>query len=1059
MTPDPPRDPRELGLFRFFARQHVFTNLVVLFVLVVGGWLAVTITKEAFPQIDFDIVLIQTPFRGAVPEEVERLVTVPIERAIKGIDGIEDMDSWSVEGFSVIVLRLDPDHPDKKKTVKDVEREVDRVRNSELPEDGDEPFVDELSSIHPVLSVDLSSAPERELRLIARLLEDDILEIPGVNKVTKGGYRREQIWVEADQSELGKLHLSLLDLINAVARSNHTSPGGRMVIDGKEVLVRTMGRLQTAKDVRDVVVRSNVEGQNVHLRDVARVFDGFEREETFTRVNGTKALHLTIFKKPSGDALDIAKEVRKTVDRYRKLHPRASFTYSDDISFYIKRRLDVLVRNGSQGIVLVLLCLFFFLSPGSAIFTTIAIPFAFLGGLIVIHLMGYTVNLLTMFAFILVSGMLVDDGVVVSEFYEKKREEGLPPFQASVVGTSQMALPITTAVLTTIVAFMPLAYVSGIMGKFLRQFPVVVVATLIVDLLECLFILPSHLALFSARLRFPERVERLRSWGPRMFKAVERLYTPWLSRFVRHPILGTSFFMVLLIVSLGLSIVLLRFHMFPVAVDEFFVSIEMPIGTSLQKTSETSAEIERILQGLPAHEVESIISEMGIMGDEHQRQRGTHYAQSRIILDRTGARTRDGREILGEIRPRLEATAERLGVVNLEIQQRRAGPPSGKPVEVRLAGDDFEVLSGLSHKARGWLTEQDGVFGVKDDFTPGKEELLLEVDVDAVARAGLEPRLVARVVRSAFDGEIATEIQRVDADEDIEVLVKLPESARGSRDTLERIRVTNPRGRLVPLSQLIRSRKGSGYLMIPHAEGKRTITVTADVDQDVTTSRRATADLDSFLRGLMADYPSVRYEFVGEEKDRIESIASLRRAMAIACIVIYTLMATLLRSFTLPLIVMSIIPFAFIGVFLTLLLHGLPLSMLVLIGLAGLMGVVVNNSILLVEAVGRLAVERPDLDLPGRLVEAGRQRLRPILLTSITTFFGVAPLGYGIGGREPFLEHVALTFGWGLLFTAFVTLFLVPTLYALLHRFLPSALARDLPAGAGNGAVGEARQP
>ena len=1028
------RDPREIALFRYFAGRHVFTNLVTAIVLLVGGFLAFTITKEAFPQIEFDMIIVSTPFRGAVPEEVEQLVTVPIERAIKGVDGIDKMESWSVEGNSVILLRIDPDHPDKKKTLKDVERSVDQVRNSELPEDGDEPTVTEITHNQPVLNIDLSGAPENRLREVAYALADDVVELEGVALASKKGYRSEQVWVEADESRLDALHLSLVDLIDSIRASNHTSPGGRMLKDGQEILVRTIGRLQTARDVENVVVRSNVEGERIRVGDVAVVRETYRRESEFTRVNGTKSLQVRVLKKPSGDSLDVAERTRELVDKYRVRYPDVAFSYSDDVTFYIKRRLDVLLHNGMSGIVLVLVSLFFFLSPVSAVFTTMAIPFAFLGGLICMQALGYTVNLLTMFSFILVSGMLVDDGVVISEFYEAKREEGLPAFKAAVVATSQMAIPVTVSVLTTIVAFCPLAFVSGIMGKFLRQFPIVVVLVLAVDLIECLFVLPSHLALFSPRIRFPAWVERARAFGPRLITLLEDGYVPIVRTLVLRPIASSFLFIVLLASSLGASALLLKFHMFPVSVDEFFVSIEMPIGSSLDTTSEAMESIEKLLLALPKEEVESIITEIGIIGDENQRRRGTHFAQSRIVLDNTGKRTRDGAVILKEIRPDMEAAAKRIGAVTLEITQRRAGPPGGKAVEVRLSGDDFNTLSKLSDEAQAWLKTQHGVFGIKDDFTPGKEELLLQVDVPAVARAGLSPARVAQVVRAAFDGEIATEIQRADADENIEVLVKLPEAARGRDDTIERTRITNPRGHLVPLSQLVSTKKGKGYLFIPRAEGKRTITVQADLDQEQTSSGIVNKAFGKFLEELVAKHPGIGWEFVGEEKDRIETVSSLIKAMALACLVIYTLMATLFNSFLLPIIVMSVIPFAFIGVFLTLLMHGLPLSMLVLIGLTGLMGVVVNNSILLVEAMGRLKVEMPNLEFTERVVTAGKQRLRPIVLTSVTTFFGVAPLGYGIGGREPFLEHVALTFGWGLLFTAVITLYLVPVMYATLNR-------------------------
>ncbi|PCI38549.1 MAG: hypothetical protein COB53_04625, partial [Elusimicrobia bacterium] len=875
MKQDLPRDPREFALFRYFTGRHVFTNLVTAIVFLVGIFVAVTITKEAFPQIDFDMVIISTPFRGAVPEEVEQLVTVPLERAVKGIDGIDKMESWSVEGNSVILLRLDPDHPDKKKTIKDIERAVDQIRNSKLPEGGDEPNVVEITHNQPVLNVDLSGAPEKRLREVALQLEDDLVELEGVALAAKKGYRSEQIWVEADENKLSALHLSLTDLIDAVRSSNHTSPGGRMLKDGQEILVRTMGRLQTVTDVGDVVVRSNSEGERIRIKDVAVVRESFNRETRYTRVNGTKSLQLSVQKKPSGDSLKVAKLTRELVGKYEQRFPDVSFTYSDDVTFYIQRRLNVLLHNGTSGIILVLISLFFFLSPVSAIFTTLAIPFAFLGGLICMYALGYTVNLLTMFSFILVSGMLVDDGVVISEFYEAKRDEGLPPFEAAVVGTSQMAIPVTVAVLTTIVAFSPLAYVSGILGKFLRQFPIVVVLVLTVDLIECLFILPSHLALFASKLRFPAWVERVRAFGPRTIQGLEKRYTPILKSLTKRPLVSMCFFVFMLASSLVASKFLLKFHMFPVSVDEFFVSIEMPVGTSLDKTAKAMQTIESSLLTLPKDEVNSIITEMGVMGDENNKRRGSHFAQSRIVLDQSGRRTRDGTVILKEVRPEIEAAAKRLGVVNMEITQRRSGPPSGKAVEVRLSGNSFETLSGLSDEVQAWLNSQEGVFGVKDDFTPGKEELLLTVDVPAVANAGLTPSRVAQVVRAAFDGEIATEIQRADAEEDIEVLIKLPESARGRQDTIERVRVTNPKGHLVPLSQLVTAKKGKGYLFIPRAEGKRTITVSGDLDQELTSSHIISTKLAAFLKERVDSTPGVRWEFVGEEKDRVDSVSSL----------------------------------------------------------------------------------------------------------------------------------------------------------------------------------------
>jgi len=515
--------------FQFWSKQHVFVNLSAFVVLVWGGYVALTVTKEAFPQFDFDVVFVQTVYPGATPEEVESLVTIPLEREIKTVDGIDEMNSISIEGRSTIVLQLDPDASNKAKVVKDIENAVDRVRVSELPENGDEPLVTELTtSNRPVLNVAVSGTlSDDELRSLARHMRDDFLDIKGVGQVSMQGYREKEIWVEGDLNKMAAYDLSLSDLIRSISAANHTSAGGTLERGPREILVRTMGKLETEDDVKQVVVRSNSDGSRVLVKYVANVSERLERERNYTRVNGRKAINLVIGKKPSGDSLKIAHQVKKKVDDWKKRYPgQITVAYSDDTTFYIKRRLNILIRNGVQGLILVLLTLFIFLSPSSAFWTAAAIPFAFLGGLLMMTFAGMTVNLITLFAFVLVSGMLVDDGIVVTEFYERKRAEGLSPKEAAIEATSQMSLPITAAVCTTIVAFLPLAFVTGLIGKFLRQMPLVLIFTLVADLLEVLFVLPSHLALTAGRFRTPRAIEALRNFGTRLMSRIEKLYKP-----------------------------------------------------------------------------------------------------------------------------------------------------------------------------------------------------------------------------------------------------------------------------------------------------------------------------------------------------------------------------------------------------------------------------------------------------------------------------------------------------------------------------------------------------
>lgn len=1042
MTSLPPIKPGEYAIFRFFAKQKIFVNLIVLLVFIMGGYFALNSTKEAFPHIDFDLVVIGTSFPGATAEETEQLVTAPIEKVLKSVDGIDQMDSVSVEGRSQIILRLDPDYPDKRKLVKEIEQEVERVRNSELPEDGNEPLVEELSSNRPVLIAGISgSVDEEKLRAIARELEDEFREIPGVGRINKFGYREREIWVEADQQRLDTEHLSLLELIRAVRMANHISPGGRMELDGREVLVRALGKLETAQDVKKVIVRSNEEGLHLRVENIAKTSETLQRERNFTQIFGTRAIRLVVMKKTTGDSLKIAKEVKQITQELKKKFPREiEIKFYDDTTFFIKRRLNVLINNGIQGMILVLLVLFFFLSPYSALWTTMAIPFSYMGGLIIMHFLGYTINLITLFSFILVLGMLVDDGIVVSEYTERKREEGYHPFTAASLGVSRMALPLIATVLTTIVAFLPLAFVSGMIGKFLREFPAVIVAILIVDLLECLFILPSHLAYFHSFFQLPERIKKIQAFGPKIIRALETRYAKAIRWCISHPLKVLIFFLALLGTVAIVSRIYLKFHMFPVDVDEFKVSYELPVGKTLEETEKAARKIEEALKKIPAVEIDSVITDIGFLGEEERLKRGAHLGQSRVVLDTSGKRKRSGRAILESVRPELEQLKDKLGIVSLELRQRRAGPPTGRSVEVRLIGEDFHTLHLLSESAQKFLSKQKGVFGVSDDFEEGKEELRLVIDRDLAARAGISISEIAQVVRAAFEGEKTTVIKRAELDEDIQVLVKLPESARKDPSTLKKVKVSNSRGRLIPLSQLARFENQKSLLAIQRSEGKRAITVNAELDQKITSSAEVNKNLGKFLKELFKDYPGYKFIFYGEEKDRIESMRSLLKAMGVAVLLNYMLLATLFQSFARPFIILSVVPFAFIGVFLTLLLHGLPLSILVLIGLTGLIGVVVNNSILMVDTIHGMRQEHGDKSLDEILVQSAVQRLRPILLTSVTTFLGVLPLGYGIGGKEPFLQHVALTFGWGLLFAAGVTLFLVPSLYALLVHIREKAL-------------------
>lgn len=1030
-TKIPAKTNRELGLFRFFINQHVFINM--LYIAVFGGGLILwnfVMNREAFGNFDFDIIQITTPYPGATAEEVEQLVTMPIENGLKTVEGVDEMWSVSVEAQSVIVLQLDPDRDNPQKTIRSVEREVETVRTLDLPEDGDEPRVLEITADFPVVTVGVSGdVPEMLLRDTARDLEEDLLEIDGVSRVLKNGFKEKQIWVEADLKALKRNHLSLLDLVNRIRVGDHTSPGGRLEIGGREIIVRTMGKLETVEDVERVVVRSNEEGNLLLVKDVAQVIERLERERKFTRLNGARSIELNVLKKDSGDTLEIDAEIKSLVEEYRKrVDPRIGFGYANEISFYIQRRLNVLLKNGAVGITLILLIMLLFLHPQSAFWTTTAIPFAFFGGLITMWLFGMTINLLSLFAFILVSGMLVDNGIVVSEYIERKRDGGMPRFTAVSVGVSEMSLPVFAAGITTMIAFAPLAFMSGITGKFLRQMPLVLIACLVADLLECLFILPGHLYHYDWKIRLPRFIERVRSKAQQGLDIVNRRYTRLIRKVVVWPKVA-GFFLILLLIVLGvLSKAFLKFRIFPNVIDIFVIKYELPIGTTLDQTEAVASGFEAIVKTIPSHEIEAVISQVGSSGDHHSSASGTHLGEVRVYLNKANPDRTHGAILIESIREEATQYAEEQKLVKFELEKIRGGPPTGRAIELRVIGDHFDTLVELTGKVKSFLEGLEGTVRVSDDFDIGKEEYRLLIDHETVARAGLTIAQVATVVRAAFDGQEATEIKRVGETEDISVRVKLTEADRQREETLDQLTVTTPRGKQIPLKALVSIEEGRGRLTIKRWDRNRTITIYGDIDEKITTAHEVNNQLVSFLDEVRQDYPAVRFKFGGEKKEQDESMASLRKAILIALILIFVVLATLFKSYWKPIVILSVIPFALIGVFISLLIVNKSVTLLVLIGFTGLTGVVVNNSILMIETFNRVK-DQYRLNFKEAVVRGASHRLRPILLTSFSTFFGVMPLGLGIGGKEPFLQDMAYTFGCGLLFCSFVTLLWIPAFY------------------------------
>ncbi|MBI2871213.1 MAG: efflux RND transporter permease subunit [Candidatus Omnitrophica bacterium] len=1029
-----------MRLAEFSIRHSLLVNLVSLFVIVVGFSTLFRINREAFPNVTFDVVTVQTAFPGATPQDMEKHVTIPIEKELKEVDDIDEITSISTEGQSIIVIQLDPNVKNKMQVVNDIQRAVDRVED--FPADlEDEPLVEELrTQDQPVIEVSLTAdLPERELREHARALRSQLEDIPHVSKVERRGWREQEIAIEVDTTKLAEWHLSLEEVIQAVSEKNLNLPGGTLKTPAREYLIRTLGEFETAEEVRDIVIRANDQGNWVRVRDVAQVSDTFEEEATIERTNGERAINLIVIKKRAGDVIKIVDRVKKLTQTYQKEHPEIKAAFIDDISFFVKRRLNVLTTNGIFGAVLVVGSLIAFLSLPVALMTAAGIPFAMFLTLIVMHSCGINLNLISMFGLIMVLGLIVDDSIVIGENIYTHIERGEDPKRAAVLGTQEVLVPVTATVLTTIWAFLALSFMTGIIGKYVREISIVAMIAMTASLSEAVLVLPVHIADFVKHRPGAHDHPKTRS-ETHWFKALDRMYAATIAHVLSHRFrVVAALVLAVPLLFLACRIFGLKFILFPSrGIEQLFIRADAPLGTGLEKTEALFGPLEKIVDGLKEEELENYITAVGKQLEDPSRpatNRGSHLGQIQIYLTPSKERKRSTEEIVAALREGVKGVP---GFDSIVLDTRRPGPPSGKAVEVTLRGDDFEKLLDLAGVFKTELAKIEGVTDIKDDFEEGKEELRVSVDANAATQAGLTTRRIATAVRNAFEGGVATTIKTGDVEEEIDVVVRLPEEERKTRESFNQLLIPNPRGNLIPLREVAHLEEAGGINFIKHLDGKRAVTVTAGVDEKRVTSQEANARLMQAFKSLPEGFSGYTVKYGGEAERTRESLSSLFRAFWISGFLIFITLAAQFRSVTDAVIVMASIPFGVMGVVIAFLAHGEPLNFMAILGTIGLAGVAVNDAIVLVSFIQQRRAA--GLEIFEAIVDACRKRLRPVLLTTLTTAAGLMPVAYGWGTKnpDPFVAPAALAISWGIIFSTTLTLLVVPCLYSLKESALTS---------------------
>ena len=1064
------KEMKSLG--KWSIRNNVTVNLIMVFIIVAGLLTMMKMRREMFPQFALDMIVVQVNYPGSSPEEVEEGICIKVEEQIEGIEGIDRIISTAREGSGEVIVELEAG-ADAKKILDEIKAEVDRIDT--FPDEAEEPVVLEVVHQDPTISIAIfGEVSEKRLRQAAEKIRDDLSDATmAVHKDSGGlqnilssmlkflklkqsetitqidivGVRDYEIAVEVSEEDLRRYGLSFDQVVSAVRSGSIDLPGGMIKTGQGEILIRSKGQLYTGKEFETLPLITLNDGTVVQLGQVARVIDGFEDLDIKTRFRGQPAAIVQVSRTSKQDIIEIARIAKNYVEHEKSNMPAdLHIALWGDVSAMVQDRIDLMLRNGLQGIVLVFIALALFLNFRLAFWVAFGIPVSFMGAFLVLETIDQTINMLSLFAFIMTLGILVDDATIIGENIYTHYQRGKPPSAAVVDGLKEVGGPVVMAVLTTVVAFLPLMFITGIMGKFMAVMPLAIIIILLVSLAEALVILPSHLN--DALIRSERKITRANSLHEKLRGRVERgldiliqrYYSSAISYVVKNRYFTFAIGLGVFIISLGVvASGYVPFVFFPKSESDWIVAeVVYPQGTPFNVTSETIEHFEK-----KSFEINTVFSEFSkkngplvkntfsIVGAIPRRdwkppEYGSHVGEVWLELasseKRTGISTsrilNKWRNLIGEM-----PGVDRLTFATLE------GGPAGNPIEIQLKGKDFEQLKQAAGELKAEIATYPGTFDISDDFKPGKQEKKIRIRQGARS-LGITMRSLARQVRQAFYGEEALRIQR-DRD-DVKVMVRYAEEERHSLSGIEDMRIRSPDGHEVPIEEVAEIIPGRAYSMINRVDRKRTITVISDIDESIANASMIVNDLKAnFLPVLKQRYPGLAYDFEGQEKRTRESMDSIKSGYLLALMGIFLLLASQFRSYIQPLIIMTAIPFGLIGAILGHLVMGLEFTIVSVFGIVALSGIVVNDSLILIDFINRAV--RSGTELDQAVVESGKARFRPVLLTSITTIAGLFPLLLERSFQARFLIPMAVSICFGLLVATVLTLLYVPALYLIIR--------------------------
>lgn len=1016
-----------MKFLEFLQKNKLFVHYLSIITIILGGFIMFNMQREARPNVNFNRVVISVAYPGASPNDIEELVIDPIEEKIAEVDGIEEYRSVSYVGAGSISVTIDDAYPNPSEIIDELRRKISEV--NDLPDDAKDPFITEIKASNiPVLNIAMYGKIDAfDLKMEAEKFKDFLQQQVGVQSVDYSGIGDLQIKIKADPAKLDKYDITLTEILQKLSSWVKQRPGG-LFENNNQVVNITIGHdFNKIKELQEFVIRSNDYAQKVKLKDVAEIKFELERLQTGSIFGHNDAVLYTVIKKPFADSITVVDQLKAKIERYEKGLPAGlKLKLYKDQSKRIRDKLHIVIINAISGLALVLIILLIFLDWRSAIVTSVGIPVAVLGGIAVVYFLGNTMNSLVVVGIIIVLGMLVDDAIVVCENIYSYLEKGMSPVKASIRGTSEIALPVIASVLTTVFAFLPIAFMKEIIGQFLRVIPITVMAMLTVSLLEALLVLPIHAG---------EIMKAKKEKKKHFFDGIQIMYSKYLvwsisKRWVLMGILGVFF----IFSAMQGKKIFERFSLFPAeGLDGFSVRLQLPKNSPLYKTQKQARILSERLENASEGTFDNIYTGLGQVttgGHSGSRQFGPHLAMVNVSFTSDPDFIYKEKRIMAAMGKVVDEFKKESGLkVSMTID--RPGPPIGKPIQFQITSRDFTFGSKIADQIKGELSKIKGVHSIVTDLDGDNARYRIKVNNELAVAEGVDPSMISRTIFASSSGVVGEEILK--NNEKVEILLTVNEAGDMPIERITQLKVRNNHSQAVPLSSFVEVIREYGPSSIQRYNGIRTITLFGEVHDDIISGKQANARIAPFIKKLRDKYQTLRIQVGGGEKDRMNALSDTMKLYIVAIILIFMVISLTFKSFIYPFLVLTAIPMGLSGVIWSLVLHGKSLSIMGIIGIVGLSGVVVNVSIIYLKFIqDNLHAGK---DFHDSIIEAGVTRLRPITMTTLSTLIGLLPTIYGIGGVDTFVQPIALVLGWGLFVATTLTVLFLPALMSF-FRFL-----------------------